>query len=48
MCGDMVNIVPGEHIILTFEIPDKNPSPVFEVRDYMLFSRGYYQLYEGS
>ncbi len=44
--SDMVNIVPGEYIILTFEIPEQNPAPVFAVRDYMLFTRGYYRLYE--
>ncbi|MFO8110369.1 MAG: hypothetical protein R6U17_07625 [Thermoplasmata archaeon] len=45
--GDMVTIVPGEHITLTFEIPWQRPGPVFAVRDYLFFSKGYYQLYEG-
>ncbi len=43
---EMVTIVPGEYIILTFEIPEQNPAPVFAVRYYMLFSRGYYELFE--
>ncbi len=43
---EFVTIVPGEHIILTFEIPEQNPAPVFSVRDYMLYSKGYYVLYE--
>ncbi len=45
---EMVSIVPGEYIILTFEIPRQRPGRAFAVRDYMLFSRGYYQLYEGG
>ena len=46
--GDMVTIVPGEHIILTFEIPWQRPGQAFRVRNFMLFSRGYYHLYEGE
>ncbi|MFO8109269.1 MAG: hypothetical protein R6U17_01910 [Thermoplasmata archaeon] len=45
---DMVTIGPGEHIILTFDIPWQLPGPIFAVRDFMLFSRGYYHLYEGE
>lgn len=44
--GEMVNIVPGEYIIPTFDIPEQNPAQTFEVRDYIFFSEGYYQFYE--
>ena len=46
--SNMVTIVPGEHIILTFEIPWQRPGQAFRVRNFMLFSRGYYHLYEGE
>ncbi|MFO8110560.1 MAG: hypothetical protein R6U17_08625 [Thermoplasmata archaeon] len=42
--GDMVTIVHGEYIILTFDIPWQCTDPVFAAQDSMLFSRGYYQL----
>ncbi len=44
----MISIVPGDEIILTFEIPDQNPSQIYGVRDYLFFSKGYYQFYEGG
>ncbi len=42
---EFVTIVPGEYIILTFEIPEQNPAPIFAGRNYMLSSRWYYHLY---
>ena len=43
---ELVSIIPGEHIILTFEIPKQSPAPVFNERNFMLFTRGYYELYD--
>ncbi len=45
---EMVTLIPGEHISLDFDIPKQSPAPVFGERSYMLFSRGYYELYESN